>query len=132
VVRTRVDGLVADGLIDQAGYEAAQRFGRDYEIATGTPASPMARIGDAPTGWRDTVAVRLDAAARVRAIRARIGAGCYDLVVACCVEDVSWGELGRRLGCRDVIASNAKVLAERYGICRTYVYRILWRPRGHS
>ena len=112
LVRSRLDGLLADGLIDRETYAAAQSVARDYRAVSGAPSSPIARLGmSRVAGREDAIASRIDAARRLRAVRARIGEGAYSLAVAVVAEDTSWRELGKRLGVRDVTAKSAAVEA---------------------
>jgi len=89
LIRSRLDGLYFDKLIDLATYEAGKSLARDYWLVGGAPGSPIARIALA-----SAIASRIDAARRLRAVRARIGEGAYSLEVACAAEDTSWRELG--------------------------------------
>ena len=93
-----MDRLYASAAIDRQAYEAAQGFRRAYEVAGSLPASPIARLGTpAVAGREDAIARRLDAARRVRRIRAQLGPDAFTLVVAVTVEDASRSALGRQL-----------------------------------
>ena len=71
----------------------------------------MAKIGMVKARWEESVGHRLDAVRRLRETRERIGPKAYALIVAVAAEDVSWRELGRRLGVTDKTAQNAAVKA---------------------
>jgi len=89
-VESRLDGLYLGKLIERDVYEAALAVKRDHDFAAGLDTSPVARIGMPSIG----LASRLDAAARLRRIKARIGPGAYALAIACCAEDRSWRQIG--------------------------------------
>jgi len=110
-VESRLDSLFAGKLIDRPAFEAATALAHDVALVGGTPASPTTRIGSVSGGWHDPVPARLDAAKRLRTVRARIGDHAYNLVVAVAAEDLSWRALGRKLNCRDVTARRAAVEA---------------------
>ena len=99
LVLSRLDGLFIGKVIDRAVYDAALGVARDHELAAGTDGSPFARVGMPSTGWRDPIASRIDAAARLQLIRQRIGGEAYALVIAVVAEDRSWREIGRPAGC---------------------------------
>ena len=95
-IRTRLDGLLADGFIDREGHDAAARFRRDYEAAAGRVLrSPLAGIevglgprGDGGDRERGMFA-RLAAARRLRQAQARLGKTAWLLLIACVVEGSS-------------------------------------------
>jgi hypothetical protein len=72
-------------------------------------ASPLARAGigldRARAAHAEGVAAgRLDAARRLRRIRERLDAETWAILVAVCVEDLSWERLSWRLHCTDKTA----------------------------
>ena len=112
LVQSRLDGLYLGKLIDWATYDAGQALARDFWTAGGTPGSPLAHLGLLSFAvGEDAFANRLDAARRLRAVRDRIGEGAFALVVACCVEDRSWRDIGRQLRCRGTTAKSAVISA---------------------
>jgi hypothetical protein len=108
-IRTRLDALHRDGLITLAAHAAAEELRRDCERTDVVLGSPLARIGAGPAarlGAPDDsmMLARLNSASRLRVIRQRLGARDFAVVLAVVVADLSWCELGRRLGCRDETA----------------------------
>jgi hypothetical protein len=112
---TRLDRLSADGTITQAAYAAACRFRADRERVAVCSGSRMDRFGERVAGDAgDRHGDMLDRVAttrRLRAARARIGAGRYALIYWVAVEDLSWCEMGRRLRVSDGKARRAAAKA---------------------
>lgn len=105
LVATRLDALFTDKLIGQPAYAAALGFRRDYERLASALGSAMGGIGLTRASHDDRAMLsRLQATKRLRRIRDRIGAATYAVAVLVAVEDVSWTELARRLGCSDKTA----------------------------
>ena len=110
---TRLDGLLIDRAITQSEWHAAADY-RDLvdQLRRRTLARPAA-MGTGPgvgSNVVDRLVDNLDAGARLRQIRAALGAVVCALLDAALVRDLSWAELGREL-CRDPKTARAWVIA---------------------
>jgi len=105
-VRTRLDALLAGGLIDRDAHDRANRLRADCERMARTGSSSMARFDMPRIAPRagSVAETTIDAAGRVARVRARMGAADFALVYVIAVDDLSWRELGRRMGCHDTTA----------------------------
>jgi hypothetical protein len=102
-VVTRLDGLLAAGLIAPGVWQAAAEYRAAWDALqrTSTGGGSSLRDGYGAGAGR---AGALDRAACVRAAEVAIGPRATTLCRACAVEDLSWRSLGLRLGVRDVTA----------------------------
>ena len=112
---SRLDSLYTGELIAGDAYDRACALRRDGERVSRTGSSIMARFGvgagrTAPAAFCPTEA-KLDAARRLTAVRARLSERDFAILLAVCVEDVSWPELGRRLHCSDKTAKRRATAA---------------------
>jgi hypothetical protein len=96
-VRTRLDALLADGMIDDASHAQGIAFRDAWEVAFGRSRNTlMAMPGSGGSGLHDREGRKLDAAAYLRCAALHLGAHGYLLAEACCVHDLSWPAVGRR------------------------------------
>jgi hypothetical protein len=100
-VVTRLDQLRADGAIDAATYDAAIAVRTDCEVAFGRSRStPLMALpgGGGHIAKHDRQLARVEAVGRLRRLAHRLGAFDATLIDQCVVLDLSWPEIGRRLG----------------------------------
>ena len=98
-VHSRLIGLAQSGRIDHEQLEAAVTWGAWAERVATPGTSPWRiRVDGGGQGPGDFTCRQLDAAARLRASTAALGASRIALLDACVVEDMSWRRLGQRLG----------------------------------
>jgi hypothetical protein len=98
-IKTRLDGLLASGLITADGYDAACRLRSDVEHARGQGGSPLDKLG-VGFGGGDREAgmfARIAVARRVKAARALLGRRLFAILVDCAVHDLPWPQMARRL-----------------------------------
>lgn len=103
-VTTRLDGLLADGLITAAGYGAALRWRRDWELAFG---SAPARAYDGPRaapGPSGGPIPRLAALGRLRAAESALGGFATGILIGLVARDMAWRRLAAGLGCEPATA----------------------------
>jgi hypothetical protein len=111
-VRSRLDQLLLTRAISPLEWRAGARYRLTFDTAFAgvLPGSRLVRTGSARVADASMTA-RLDALAWLRSHRMRLGTATRDLVEACVVEDLSWAELGRRLGVDPKTARNRTVSA---------------------
>lgn len=97
-ISSRLDRLLADGLISAGTWQAAIEYRDDWSIAAGGPSAslPFARISSRPDPHAVQLA-RIAAVKRLRRAEARIGGFAARLVFLCAVDDCPWAEIGRIL-----------------------------------
>jgi hypothetical protein len=105
-VRTRLDGLFADGMIDAATWQAGDDFRANWERAYGQGMAPPAGLGGGGrSSHSDRIAAsRIDAASWLARMMAALGEPAFRLIEACVVHDASWVSIGARLGIGDKTA----------------------------
>jgi hypothetical protein len=111
-VLTRLDGLLADHAITSAEWHAAADFRELVDqgrCRAFTRSSAFGTVGEAGNSFRNSVAGDLDASARLRQIRAVLGAWACTLLEAALVRDLSWAALGRHYRC-DPKTARARVI----------------------
>jgi hypothetical protein len=97
-VLTRLDGLLADHAITSAEWHAAADFRElvdQVRCRALTRSSAFGTVRAAENSFRNWGAGDLDASARLRQIRAVLGAWACTLLEAALVRDLSWAALGR-------------------------------------
>jgi uncharacterized phage-associated protein len=104
-LRTRLDQLLADGLIDRADWQAASEFRDCWERCHGTGLGPVelefrSRVNGADR-WLGN---RLDTARQLREIAEGIGRRSTWLIEACAVFDMPWVRLAKQIGVSDKTA----------------------------
>jgi hypothetical protein len=102
-VVTRLDGLLAAGLIAPGVWQAGAEYRAAWEALRRTSTGGGSSLRDGSGAGAGRIGA-LDRAARIRAAESAISPGHAALCHACCVEDLSWRSLGVRLGVRDVTA----------------------------
>lgn len=116
-VRTRLDALFDDKMIDAAEWQAGDNYRRDFEV--GELGGRIAALGEGGGGGDGCPTMsRLASLARLAGARAQLsvdGRITMDGLVA----DLSWPMLGEKLGCgrnaaRSSAVANLKILAEHY------------------
>lgn len=102
LVHTRLAQLRDDGSIDAATYDAAVSVRIDWEIAYGRGRSAPLMVlpggGGGLTVEHDRQLRRTDAVGRLRSVANRLGAFDASLIDLCVLSDLSWPEIGRRIG----------------------------------
>ena len=101
-VLTRLDGLLADKAITAAEWHAAADYRElvdPVRCRAFTRSSAFGTVGAARSSFGDWRAGDLDASARLRQIRAMLGAWACTLLDAALVRDQSWAALGRHYRC---------------------------------
>lgn len=97
-VRSHLDRLLVDGAITRAEWQAGDDFRATWSSALPSRASTLlgmrVRGHDPDAG----MLARLAALTRLRRLGNAMGPGPIAVLVACIVDDLSWRELGRRLG----------------------------------
>jgi hypothetical protein len=112
-VLTRLDGLLADHAITSAEWHAAADFRElvdQVRCRAFTRSSAFGSVRAAGNSFRNWGAGDLDASARLRQIRAVLGAWACTLLEAALVRDLSWAALGRHYRC-DPKTARAWVIA---------------------
>lgn len=113
-VRTRLDGLLAAGLIEEAAWLAAGKFRDDAEAALmRLGPSTLARLGlaRAPRELHARDLHRVKALERLRRVRDKLGPADYALIWWIAAEDRPWTEVGRRLACTERTAKKRAAAA---------------------
>jgi hypothetical protein len=113
-VSTRLDRLLAAGLIDGGVWQAAADYRAAWEAAlelrSGIDAGRMTGNG----GDREAAMLaRMSHASRLRRVDGQLGLLASWLVFACVIEDQSWHRMGRRLGVRNTTAQSWTIAALR-------------------
>jgi hypothetical protein len=112
-VLTRLDGLLAHKVITAAEWHAAADYRElvdQVRCRAFTRSSAFGTVHAPGNSFRNWGAGDLDSAARLRQIRAVLGAWACTLLEAALVEDLSWAALGRHYRC-DPEAARAWVIA---------------------
>ena len=104
IVRTRLDQLLADGMISRGQWQAAVEYrdawARVYAQGGGSEPGGM-RVSGAANDGHQRMLDRLDTLTRLRITEQRLGGLATWLVYRCVVEDMTWREMGKRAGNRD-------------------------------
>jgi len=98
-VHSRLASLAESGKIERDQLDAAATWGRWAERTSAPVTSAWRlRVDGGSIGADGIASHQLDAAGRLRACRAVLGAERCALLQACVVEDVAWRQIGQRLG----------------------------------
>jgi len=97
-IRTRLDGLLIEKLIDERAHKAALAFERDFALLTVSSRDSFSalRTGRIETDRHVEMRGRIDAVMRLRLAQARLGPDAFGLIIAVVVVDESWRALERR------------------------------------
>jgi hypothetical protein len=96
-VRTRLDQLLIDRIITPHEWFVAVRLRTMLELVAIRQGLRAARTEFLPSG-KPNGTTSVQASRYCRDIADRFGAVCSGILVACLVDDLSWAELGRRIG----------------------------------
>lgn len=104
-LRTRLDQLLVDGLIDRADWQAASEFRDCWEKCHGVGFGPVElEFRSRVVTGTDRIGNRLDAARQLREITQGIGRRATWLVTECAVYDRTWCQMAKQIGVSDKTA----------------------------
>jgi hypothetical protein len=97
-VKSRVDSLHKGGRIDDAEKAACDRWLKDWEMGVAGVVQPGLSERVDNDNLRCAMDGRIDALSRLRRVRDEIGLLNESLIEMCVARDMSWVEIGRRIG----------------------------------
>jgi hypothetical protein len=104
-VRTRLDGLLRDGFVSLAAYDAGKRWRKDWEMALERSAGTrLDAVGCGNGGASGGPIVRIAAMGRLRVVADAVGGYAWCMLVLVVAQDRPWTEVGRQLGCAHTTA----------------------------
>jgi hypothetical protein len=113
----RVDALLAAGEISPAEHDQACAIARDSEQVSRTGNSPIARAGlgtdREPAAAGGPSDAQIDAQARLRRLRAKLGETDFQTVIWVAAHDLPWARLSWKLGVSDKTARLRAIAAIR-------------------